>query len=247
MTINKKNKPKRSCFIITPIGEEGSVIRRSTDGLIDAVLAPVLNSLGISYVASHKMPEPGQITNQVINHLLEDDVVIANLSGFNPNVMYELAVRHSCAKPAILLIESGGARMPFDISNQRAIFFTNDFQGQLDLTASLKASIEFVLQNKEASDNPVFQVARDSIISKIEETDPNKLVIEQLQEIRRQIQNLTYRSGSISPSVPVSVPHFAGMASASGSVGGLPTFDVAAPDPARVDYILVGNEVSKKR
>ena len=94
MTPKKEACPEAStsriCFIVTPIGMEGSDIRRKTDGLIDVALNPILKEFGYEGLPAHKIAEPGSIPEQVIEHLLNDDLVIANLTGLNPNVMYEL-------------------------------------------------------------------------------------------------------------------------------------------------------------
>ena len=62
-----------------------------------------------------------KIDVDVIKHLIEDELVIADLTDHNANVFYELAVRHSVQKPVILLIEKP-QKIPFDITTYRAIF-----------------------------------------------------------------------------------------------------------------------------
>ena len=61
----QENDMSKSCFIVTPIGGEDTDMRRATDGLIKAVIRPVLKDLGYTATASHEMSSPGSITRQV--------------------------------------------------------------------------------------------------------------------------------------------------------------------------------------
>ena len=83
---------KKRCFIITPIGNDNDSIRRHIDGIIDAAIKPALEP-DYEVVAAHKITETGTITKQIIKEIYQDELAIANLTGNNPNVMYELAVR----------------------------------------------------------------------------------------------------------------------------------------------------------
>ena len=119
-TEKQESAKQKSCFIITPIGDENSEIRRKADGLIEAIVKPVLENLGYVPIIPHTMTKPGSITTQVVEHILSSDMVIANLTGLNPNVMYELAVRHAVRKPIVCVVENG-TKLPFDIAQDRVI------------------------------------------------------------------------------------------------------------------------------
>jgi len=76
--------------------------------------------LGLGVVRADQIDNPGLITAQVIQHLLHARLVIADLSFHNPNVFYELAIRHATGKPTVLICRAADS-LPFDISDVRTI------------------------------------------------------------------------------------------------------------------------------
>ncbi|MGC3988161.1 MAG: hypothetical protein QM796_00475 [Chthoniobacteraceae bacterium] len=115
MSTNKKN-----CFIIGPIGEDGSDIRKRADQLLKHVITLSVEPLGYGCIRADKISEPGLITSQIIQHIVDDPLVVADLTGSNPNVFYELALRHAIRKPLIQLIRKGD-KLPFDVAGMRTI------------------------------------------------------------------------------------------------------------------------------
>lgn len=122
---------KKTCFIITPIGGDNSDIRRHIDGIIDQSIKPAIgNQYEIS--VSHRDFEIGSINNRIVKRVYESDLVIANLTNTNPNVMYELAIRHCSGKPTIVIAEKG-TMLPFDVIDENTIFYVNDPSGANEL------------------------------------------------------------------------------------------------------------------
>lgn len=130
---------KKRCFIITPIGNDNDSIRRHIDGIIDAAIKPALEP-DYEIVAAHKITETGTITKQIIKEIYQDELAIANLTGNNPNVMYELAIRYCLGKPVLTIAEKG-TNLPFDVMPERTIFYVNDPQGSLDLKDAIKSYV----------------------------------------------------------------------------------------------------------
>lgn len=159
-----ESQVKDICFIITPIGDEGSVIRKKTDGLIDNVLEPVCNELNMEAIPAHKIDKLGSITNQVVQSVLDSKLVIANLTGLNPNVMYELAIRHAIKKPVVCIAEHG-TKLPFDITTERTIFYSDDMYGATRLRSELKDKLQAALADANV-DNPIYRAIEENMIIK---------------------------------------------------------------------------------
>lgn len=198
MKTPEKSQPKeqkKRCFVITPIGEDGTDTRRCTDGLMDAVLRPTLAGLGFEVFVAHEIAKPGSITNQVIEHLLEDEMVVANLTGLNPNVMYELAVRHAVRLPVVCVSENT-TRPPFDIAEERMIFFVDDMRGVEDLKPRLKSAVE-AASNDKTPDNPIYRAKQTNIMKQAAgNNDVQKFILDRLDQIDAKI------SKPIAPSFP---------------------------------------------
>ncbi len=134
---------KKKCFIITPIGEEKSEIRKKAEQVIETI-RPVLKRKGYISKAAHEIAEPNIIIDDIVQHLLTDDLVVANLTGLNANVMYELSIRHLTGKPVICLIEKGTTKLPFDIQESRSFFYEHSIEGMKILANDIKNVLKVV-------------------------------------------------------------------------------------------------------
>lgn len=150
-------KDKKQCFVITPIGDNNSEIRRHIDGIIDQAIVP---ALGEKYeiVVAHRKYEIGSINDRVIRNVFEADLVIANLTNTNPNVMFELAIRYSFGKPAIVIAEEG-TKLPFDVVDENTIFYINDPAGANELEQKI-IEFEKTIASENKKYGPVYKVIK---------------------------------------------------------------------------------------
>src|SRR5262245_40370896 len=93
--------PLKPCFVIAPIGEPTSETRRRSDQVFRHIIQPAAEACGYRAQWALDMSDPGTITHHVIDRLQNDPMVIADLTGHNANVFYELAIRHAVRKPLV--------------------------------------------------------------------------------------------------------------------------------------------------
>lgn len=147
-----------TCFYVTPIGDEGSESRQHSDLFLSHIVEPALEEFGLKVVRADQIGEPGMITRQIFDYIFRSRLVIADLSFHNPNVFYELAVRHMLKKPVVQITRAGD-RIPFDLNQVRTITVDNtsiySLIPKLELYRSeIAAQVRKALAD-EAADNPI--------------------------------------------------------------------------------------------
>lgn len=138
----------KSCFVISPIGEAESDVRKRSDQVLRHIIRPAAEACGYKAIRADEIDKPGIITSQVIQHVVGDPLVIADLTDTNPNVFYELAIRHAIRKPLVQIIKKG-ERIPFDVAGTRTIHFDHH---DLDSVEAAKEGI--IEQIKAAEKSP---------------------------------------------------------------------------------------------
>ena len=147
------------CFYISPIGEDDSEHRQHADLFLGSLVEPALEEFGLKVVRADKIGKAGMITSQIIEHIIKSRLVIADLSFHNPNVFYELALRHVCRLPTVQLIRKCD-KIPFDLQPFRTIpidttsIFTMVPKLQTYQT-EIAAQVRMALKDPDSVDNPV--------------------------------------------------------------------------------------------
>ncbi|GEM_PF-4502992 len=188
-----KVNSEKVCFIVAPIGANGTDIRRATEGLMDAVLRPLLEDKhGYRVEIAHEISVGGSISDQIINYLLEASLVIVDLTGLNPNVMYELAIRHCIGLPLVVIAREG-TDLPFDVVQERTIFYHNDMHGVVELIGRLDSAIDKIHELGVGADNPVTRARQSKIVkAKLlsgdgDAAEVGKFFLDQINELKALI------------------------------------------------------------
>lgn len=114
---------ERICFYVTPIGADGSDERKHSDLFLSSIVEPALRDSGLTVVRADQIGASGMITGQILEYLVKARLAVVDLSFHNPNVFYELAIRHACRLPVVHIIRKAD-KIPFALNQSRAITMT---------------------------------------------------------------------------------------------------------------------------
>ena len=116
---------RKRCFVISPIGLEGSPERKHADNVFKYIIQPAVEKFGVEVFRSDHVLQSGKISDQMFRALLNEDFCIAVLTDHNPNVFYELAIAQAAARPVIIMLKKG-QELPFDIKDLRCVYYDFD-------------------------------------------------------------------------------------------------------------------------
>jgi hypothetical protein len=103
--------------------------------VLESLVRRGLEGEKLTIIRADGIGDPGMISEQVLKYLVRSRLVIADLSFHNPNVFYELAIRHMTGLPTVHLIRKGD-QIPFDLKDFRTIVI--DTTDKYELVASLE-------------------------------------------------------------------------------------------------------------
>ncbi|QNG04551.1 hypothetical protein FQ488_01980 [Enterococcus hirae] len=107
----------KKCFFVTPIGNEDSTIRNQSDALLDQIkFCFAENNIKFEIIRADLEFHNQQNIERIHSCIKEADLIIADLSGNNPNVYYELGYARALCKEVIQIRDKNTDKLPFDVS-----------------------------------------------------------------------------------------------------------------------------------
>ena len=146
---------KKTCFVIAPIGAPDSPERRWSDTIFEHIIKPSVEP-DYKPIRADQIEQSGLVTAQIVDQLLNADLTIADLTDGNPNVYYEVAIRHAVKKPIVHLIKAG-QKPKFDIQGMRAVHVDDSLGIGKNAIESIKAQVKTLESDPNSLTTPVSQ------------------------------------------------------------------------------------------
>ena len=127
--------------------------------MLIGIIKSTVEQFGYEAIRGDHISQPGMINSQVIQHLIEDELAIADLTGHNPNVYYELAIRHGNNKP-VIHIKDVSESLPFDVVGIRTISVDFRFISSMEkCKQEIIKQIQALENDKNCFNNPIVYTA----------------------------------------------------------------------------------------
>lgn len=117
---------EKICFVVMGFGKKKDPDTNRTidlDATYKKIIRPAIEAAGCKCIRADEIIESGIIDKSMYALLYRADVVIADISTFNPNAIYELGVRHTLRPFSTIIIKEDEGKIPFDIGHDRMISY----------------------------------------------------------------------------------------------------------------------------
>jgi hypothetical protein len=157
------NMKKKTCFVAIGYGPKTDYPTGRTlnlDKTYENLIKPVFDDLGIECFRASEVKHSGIIDVPMYEWLFKADIVVADLSTFNPNALYELGVRHALRPNSTIVISEIEMTYPFDINHTLITRYEHlgsdiGYSEVLRFQQELKSLVEEILKSNKV-DSPVY-------------------------------------------------------------------------------------------
>jgi hypothetical protein len=142
------DNPVGEALVIMPYGRRSylsnkTIVKADFDRVYAELIRPAIDASGHTPLRIDEMSGTGDITHQYIDKIFAAEIVIADVSMPNGNVYYELGIRQSLSNRPTVLVAKNGTELPFDIRNQRVLFYeTGAAKQKRNFSAKLSAHLK---------------------------------------------------------------------------------------------------------
>jgi len=188
---------KALCFVAMPFGKKtdlASGVEIDFDSIYNDAIKPAIEDAGLEPLRADEERTGGIIHTAMFARLLLAEFAVVDLSLGNPNVFYELGVRHAARPYTTVPIYATLRPLPFDVALMRALGYTLEKgvlteDGAAQLRAALKSKLDEAIRGAAVEDSPLFQLIPSfpGIDLPHDVTDVFKDRINSAEEFRKQL------------------------------------------------------------
>jgi hypothetical protein len=217
---------KKTCFVIMPISDPTGYEAGHFTRVYEHIIKPACVDAGLEVVRGDEVKATNYIALDILRRVLNSDLVVCDLSGRNPNVLYELGIRQAFDLPVVLLKDHKTDRI-FDIQGLRTLDYSESLR--VDSVAQDKIALKQALlatMNLQSHDiNSLVKllgVEKAAVVERTELSPETSLVLGAIKDVAQRLAVLEMDAAEVPPSVrrvtrSRSKPEFTGLSAPNGA------------------------------
>jgi ClpX C4-type zinc finger len=129
-------KVENQCFYLCPFSEPFNAIYRDH-------VVPTIKKLGFPVKRADDVYSAQPIVEDIWEGICESEIILADVTGRNPNVMYEIGIAHTIGKPVIIITQTMDD-VPFDLKHYRCIVYSYTPKGIKEFEERIAGTVKFL-------------------------------------------------------------------------------------------------------
>ena len=156
----------QTCFVVMAIGDQkigdttisSADLKKKYDDLIKEAIKKARPDIEVT--RADEVAIPGTMSTDIITRIMHSTYVVVDVSYPNPNVFYEMGLRHACKPGTVIIKEKNAPTVPFDISHLRYIEYESTPSGLKTLADSISKYFDVFDKNPDYPDNHLLEIAK---------------------------------------------------------------------------------------
>lgn len=173
------------CFVIMGFGKKTDYATGRTldlDQTYKHIIQPAVKNAGYECIRADEIQDSGLIDKSMYTMLVHADLVIADISTYNPNAIYELGIRHAVRPYSTIILKEKNGKIPFDLDHNRIFMYSHletdiGADEAIRCQESLKNLIKSI-EGKSEVDSPFYSFVH---------VDPPKISNDEMQKIIQEL------------------------------------------------------------
>lgn len=146
-----ENEKEKFAFVLMPFDPE-------FDGIYADLIVPALESAGYQVRRADSPIDQRNILKDIVRGIDHADLIVAELTSLNPNVLYELGIAHALLKPTVMLTQDIES-VPFDLRSYRVMVYSTRYNEVKELQDHLYEIAQELKEGPISFENPVTDFA----------------------------------------------------------------------------------------
>ncbi|TSJ39076.1 TRAFs-binding domain-containing protein [Fluviicola chungangensis] len=158
---------EKICFVIMGYGKKTDPTLGKTfdlDVTYNSIIKPAVEKSGFTCIRGDEVLESGIIDKSMYALLIHADLVIADITTFNPNAIYELGIRHAAKPFSTIIMKEKDGNIPFDLNHNKTFTYSHMGEdiGVTETERCVKALTNLIIEVDKAkeTDSPLFHHIR---------------------------------------------------------------------------------------